>query len=254
MSGRDKQLDDEENEITAQPKSMPEELGMLVGHEQGLSVDPDDLGRAFLSDATEQGNFESARGGENDDLWASSSSSSDEALSGPNFDVDKDVWENTVNLTLQNGAGSISDPLIEDEDSDNDDGLHAIEDRDSGDIDLTQSSVQEASLFDHEADELGETEEPHVLITEDAHTHAKHPGVHAAPSRPMSARAPEGALGPARAASDKPSARPKAAAAKPAAKSVAPKATKKAIPPAKKATPAKASKPKVARSSAPRAR
>jgi hypothetical protein len=259
MSGRDKQWDDEENEITAQPKSMPEELGMLVGHEQGLSVDPDDLGRTFLSDATEQGNFESSRGGENDELWAGSSAS-DEALTGPNFEVDKDVWENTVSLTLQNGAGAVSDPLVEDEDSASDDGLHAVEDREAGDIDLTQNAVQEASLFDHEAEELGETEEPHVLITEDAHTHAKHHGVQAALARP-SAR-PEVAAPRASASSSvKPaskSAEPKAAnksvAPKAANKSVAPKATKKTVPPAKKPTPTKASRPQAARSSAPRAR
>lgn len=247
MSGRDKQLDDEENEITAQPKSMPEELGMLVGHEQGLSVDPEDLGRTFLSDATEQGNFESSRGGENDELWASSSATSDEALTGPNFEVDKDVWENTVSLTLQNGANSVSDPLVEDEDSANDDGLHAVENRDAGDIDLTQNAVQEASLFDHEAEEPGETEEPHVLITEDAHTHAKHHGAQPSPARP-SARA---------SAAPRASAEPQAAGAsrpKAASKSTAPKATKKTVPPAKKAAPSKAAKPKAARSSAPRAR
>lgn len=250
MSGRDKQLDDEENEITAQPKSMPEELGMLVGHEQGLSVDPEDLGRTFLSDATEQGNFESSRGGENDELW-SSSSANDEALTGPNFEVDKDVWENTVNLTLQNGAGAVSDPLVEDDDSASDDGLHAVEDRDTGDIDLTQNAVQEASLFDHEAEELGETEEPRVLITEDAHTHAKHHGVQAAPARP-SARA-EGDK--PRASTSSPSkAASKSAAPKAATKAAAPKATKKTVPPAKKPTKTTASKPKAARSSAPRAR
>lgn len=249
MSGRDKQLDDEENEITAQPKSMPEELGMLVGHEQGLSVDPEDLGRTFLSDATEQGNFESSRGGESDELWASSSAS-DEALTGPNFEVDKDVWENTVNLTLQNGAGAVSDPLVEDEDSASDDGLHTVGDRDTRDIDLTQNAVQEASLFDHEAEELGETEEPHLLITEDAHTHAKHPGVQAAPARPAGRDGEK----PRTAASSPSKAASKSVAPKAASKAAAPKATKKTVPPAKKPAKTTASKPKAARSSAPRAR
>ena len=178
MPGRDKsQVDGEEREITARPKSMPEELDMLVGHEQGLSVEPDELGRTWLSDATEQGNFESARGGENDDLWSSSGSTSDEALTGPSFDLGNDVWENTVNLTLQNGEGAFSDPRIKDEDSVSDAALHAFEDPDSGDIDLTQNAVQEASLFDHEAAELGETEGPHTVITDDVRTHAKRPRV-----------------------------------------------------------------------------
>jgi len=254
MPGRDKQRGDEETEITAQPKSLREELAVQVGHEQGLSVDPEDLGRTWLSDATEQGNFESARGGENDDLWASSAASSDEALPGPNFEVDKDVWENTVSLMLQNGEGAVSNPLVEDEDSANDDGLHAIADRESGDIDLTQSTVQEASLFDHEVDEPGETEGPHTVITEDSHMHARHPGVQLTPTRTQRAEAaarsstsaePSAASSAPRASSSKAASAPKAAPAK---------ASKTVRPPAKKPTSTKTTKSKAARSSAPRAR
>lgn len=246
MSGRDKQRDDEEMEITAQPKSVSEELAVQVGHEQGLSVDPEDLGRTWLSDATEQGNFESARGGENDELWVSSAAGSDEALPGPNFEVDKDVWENTVSLMLQNGEGAVSNPLVEDEDSISDDGLHAIADRDSGDIDLTQSSVQEASLFDHEVAEPGETEGPHTVITEDSHTHARHPAVQ---PPPLPARR-------AAAAPSSPSAKPKASSSKAssAPKAASAKGGKTVRPPPKKPTSARASKPKAARSGAPRAR
>jgi hypothetical protein len=258
MPGRDKQPGDEELEITAQPKSLGEELAVQIGHEQGLSVDPEDLGRTWLSDATEQGNFESARGGENDDLWASSAASSDEALPGPNFEVDKDVWENTVSLVLQNGAGAVSNPLVEDEDSVSDDGLHAIADRESGDIDLTQSSVQEASLFDHEVDEPGETEGPHTVITEDSHTHARHPGVQPAPAWGQGAVAAAKALvsteSPAKSSGPKSSA-PKASSSRATALKDAPSKGSKTIkPPAKKPPPAKASKPKAARSNAPRAR
>jgi hypothetical protein len=150
--------------------------------------------------------------------------------------------------------------LVEDEDSASDDGLHAVEDRNTGDIDLTQNAVQEASLFDHEAEELGETEEPHVLITDDAHTHAKHHGAQAAPTRAAprteSGKPRASASSPAKAASKSaaPKATSKSAVPKAASKSAAPKATKKTVPPAKKATPTKPSKPKAARSSAPRAR
>ena len=172
MSGRDRQFE-EEPELTAQPKSIPDELSELSVHEQGLSIDPEDLGLAFLSDATDQGNFESLRGGESDELWASSSASSDGAMPGPNFEVDHDVWENTVNLTMQNGARATSDPLVED----NDDGMHVVEDEESGDVDLTESVIQEGSLLDHETEELGETQAPESR-TDDSHMHGKMRGGH----------------------------------------------------------------------------
>lgn len=241
MSGRGRQIDDDEPEITAQPKSMPEELAASAGgHEQGLSVDPEDLGRTWLSDATEQGNFESASGGENDEQWLSASGNSDEARPGPNFEVDKDVWENTVSLTLQNGEGAVSDPLIEDEEGD---GMHLLEDdEESGDLDLTQTTIHEASLFDHEADELGETEPPAHVVTDDNHTHARHGSVQGRARPRASADA-----GPSKPTSTGSKSRETKAAA-PAKKTLPPKAKAKS-PASSKA----AAKPK-ARSSAPRAR
>jgi hypothetical protein len=174
MSGRVKKVD-EDIEITAQPKSISDELGQQAGHEQGLSVEPEDLGRAFLSDATEQGNFESARGGENEELWMSSAARTDDAITGPNFEVDHDVWENTVNLSIQNGETASVDPLVEEQD----DGLHMLDDDvESEDIDLTESVIQEASLLDHEGEELGETESPEIN-TDDSKSHGKRRGGHA---------------------------------------------------------------------------
>jgi hypothetical protein len=161
MSGRGKQRDDEASGITARPKGLQEELAARVRHEQGLSVAPDELGRTWLNDATEQGNFESERGATDDEP-----ASSDGALPGPSFDVDKSVWENTVNLTMQNGADAVCDPFVEDDDSARDRALHTFHDRKTGDIDLTQNSVQDASLFDHETAEPGETEPPHRVVTE----------------------------------------------------------------------------------------
>jgi hypothetical protein len=186
MSARDRDLD-QEPEITAQPKSISDELGMQSSHEQGLSVDPEDIGRTWLADATEQGNFESARGGENDELWASSSANGDEALPGPNFEVDHDVWENTVNLTLQNGESAASDPLIEGEEGD-DDGLHLIEGEGAEEVDLTEPVIHEASLLDHEAAEFGETESPNPR-TDDSKTHAQKRGGHAPKARSSASRA-----------------------------------------------------------------
>lgn len=44
-------------------------------------------------------------------------------------------------------------------------------------MDLTDETIQEASLLDHETDELGEVESPN-LRTDDTHTHGKRRGGH----------------------------------------------------------------------------
>lgn len=44
-------------------------------------------------------------------------------------------------------------------------------------IDLTEEAIQEASLLDHESDELGEVESP-TLRTDDTHTHGRRRGGH----------------------------------------------------------------------------
>ena len=168
MSPRQKQADVEEPELTAQPKSIDDELGLTEEHESGLSVDPDDLGRNFLSDAMDQGNFESDRRGDAADP-------SDAALTGPNFESDHDIWENTVNLTLQNGASDEDNALVED----SDDAIDALEDQSDG-LDLTESVIHSGSLLDREADELGATIEPDN-VTDDSHTHGKPRGGHPKP-------------------------------------------------------------------------
>jgi hypothetical protein len=183
--------DAEEREITARPKGIAQELGDAHRHESGLSVDPEDLGRQFLSEAMEQGNFESQRGGGADDLGVTAAASSDNALLGPNFEGDRSIWENTISLTLQNGGTDeaqeeLAPPSSSDEDEDEDelDGLRTL---DNTRLDLTEDVLQEASLLDHETETLGETESPE-LRTDDGHSHAKKRGGHArktprAPSR-----------------------------------------------------------------------
>lgn len=185
MSGRDKETM-EELEVTAQPKSIPEELTQPVS-EPGLSVDPEDLGRQFLADATEQHNFESLRGGDAADLYVTSAAPSDDALVGPNFESERTVWENTISLSMENGgpegaqqAVSPSSPL----DEELEDGLHLI-DPDS-DLDLTESTITEASLLDHEAETLGETTAPEIR-TDDSKSRAKKRGGHA-PKKAQKAR------------------------------------------------------------------
>jgi hypothetical protein len=86
--------------ITARPRTMAAEVSSIPIVESGLSVDADDLGAHFLSEATQQGNFESLRA-EQPELSIVDGAPSDEPLLGPNFDPDHDVWEQTVDLTLQ---------------------------------------------------------------------------------------------------------------------------------------------------------
>jgi hypothetical protein len=168
MSPRQKQADEEELELTAQPKSIEDELGLAEERDPGLSVDPDDLGRNFLSEALEQGNFESER-------RLDAADPGDGALTGPNFEADHDVWENTINLTLQNGASDGDNALVEDSDDD----IDALEDQSDG-LDLTENVIHSGSLLDSEADELGATIEPDN-ITDDGQTHGKPRGGHKKP-------------------------------------------------------------------------
>lgn len=190
MSARDRV--DDAPEVTARPKSMAEELSQSspVG-EVGLSIDPEDLGRQFLSGATEQGNFESSHGGDSADLWVNAAPPGDDALTGPNFESDASVWENTVALTMENGSPDgaqegVSQRAVDDDDSQAD-GLEMI-DRDGDDVDVTESVIKEASLLDHEADLLGETEAPNVR-DEDSNSRMKRRGGHAPKEQRATARA-----------------------------------------------------------------
>lgn len=182
MSRRQKRdREDDGFEITAQPTGVPDELSgrMSNVHQPGLSVDADDLGRTFLRDATEQGNFESEY---DDSAELAEGPQNDDPLSGPNFEISNDVWENTVNLTLQ-GADT-GEPLVDD----HVDGLRFMEDDDeqtsSDDLDLTENALHDASLLDRESDEYGETKSP-SLRTDDAHTHRKPRGGHKPKTKPV---------------------------------------------------------------------
>jgi hypothetical protein len=168
--------------ITARPKSLADEFeGLEREDQEGLAVSPEQLGTQFLEDAVEEGdNLVSLD--ERSDLDVTAASLSDQAFTGPNFEANQDVWENTVNFTLQEGAEESYEALdpapaaveLEDPDPEEFLDLSSPEERD---LDLTESSVHEASLFDHEAGELGEVEEPD-LITDDTRTHAHLRGGH----------------------------------------------------------------------------
>jgi hypothetical protein len=159
-----------EPEITAQPRPLSDDLGSLTG-EDGLSVDPDDLGAHFLSEAIEQGDL-SPRGAADYELSLQSGSETDAAMVGPNFESDNSLWEQTVGLAVQTAGGvdqlRASAAIAADE-------LDAAldeEDDEEQAVSVTESHIRELSLFDREAPESGETVSPEAQ-TEDGGHHAR---------------------------------------------------------------------------------
>ena len=127
--------------------------------EEGLSVDADELGERFLSDATEQGNFES-------ELEPQLS-----LLGGANTDepmVDGDdggatVWDQTIRRARSSGVREIADvAVVEDRGVDPDSPDDQDPDHAPRTVDIRQARVVGASLFDDEGEELGETRSPDV--------------------------------------------------------------------------------------------
>lgn len=166
---------------TARPKGLQEEFDAYAREdEMGLSVEPQELGRQFLEEAVQEGDYEThLEGSEAYDV--SSTPRGDDARPGPGFDVERNVWENSVNLTLQDGRKGSSEllppaPAILRDDEEEDEALYLdVEERD---LDLTEPVVREASLFDHEQGELGEVAQPE-LNTDDTHSHEHRRGGHA---------------------------------------------------------------------------
>jgi hypothetical protein len=165
-----------EPEVTAQPRSPAEgRKGHLV-EESGLSVAPEDLGRQFLSDATEQGNYESSQGGETSELALGEGAPSDDAMSGSAPEAGQSIWESTVSLSMQSGD-QLRDESLAGDSADTQESAEGEEE-----VDLTDENIREASLLDREADTLGETEEPSPR-TDDTRKRAARPA--ARPSRTL---------------------------------------------------------------------
>ena len=90
------------------------------------------------------------------------------------------MWENTVSLAMQNGGtdgATVEVTQVAVDDEDQQDGVRDIDPL-GGDVDLTEPVIQEASLLDHEGEELGEVEPPSIR-TEDSKSHGKRRGGHA---------------------------------------------------------------------------
>lgn len=172
---------EERGEISAYPRGPADGTGRLAAPESGLSVDPDDIGAQFLSHATEQRPSEwpadAASDAVGEEDWESAG-----GLAG-SFESDPGGWERAVTRSLRIAKLSSEFPRAQT-------GAHkkeraAPEERPThgwDEIDLTDESIQEASLFDHEGAELGEVESPR-LRTEDVHTHGRPRGGHLAHAR-----------------------------------------------------------------------
>jgi hypothetical protein len=146
-------------EITARPRSVSDEIAREDPTvDQGLSVDPEDLGSRYLSEAVEQGDFSS-------DPPAEAQASlfeppaGDEPLVGPNFETERSIWEQTVDLTLQTGgaARELRGPTFVAGDPLEERSREAIEEIKTAPVDIEPSTTREVSLFDRQGSEGDET-------------------------------------------------------------------------------------------------
>lgn len=160
----------EEAEITAWPSSLPDEVGSIAPPESDLSIDAEERGSRFLSDAVEQGM--SGR-----PIW-------DHEFEEPHFDARMgEELLRSFGLTPPrsrtttrprphpaNPLPNLAQPPLPND----------LEEfiATSDEIDLTEQTIREASLLDHESEEAGEVESPSVR-TDDTHTHGKRRGGHA---------------------------------------------------------------------------
>lgn len=163
---------EDEPQITAQPKRVADELLASPFAEPGLSVEPEDLGKQFLSDALEQDNFESLRGGETPDMYANNPSPSDAALTGANWEQDKSVWQHTVEMSLQNG--SIDEARVDASPEGADLGLEDRTGEEPEEVDMVHRTIRGGSLFDHEGAQPGEVMSPSIETDEMAASARKH--------------------------------------------------------------------------------
>jgi hypothetical protein len=152
-----------DDELTAQPRPLSDEFGASDGGQAGLSVDPENLGVRFLSEATEQGDalphplMES-------ELSPATGPDSDAVLTPPNFEHENTLWEQTVDLVTQtqNSADQLrGSPVITDDDDALEQELEREVQREmerephteeAPELRLPESDIRELSLLDREVD------------------------------------------------------------------------------------------------------
>lgn len=175
-----RKLGEEAERITVWPRAASDELGSIAPPESGLSVEPEEIGAQFLSNATEQG-LSDWSDAPDDDADVSGAEGDDEGagFDEASFELDPRGWERRITRSLRLGtfrpppAPKTGTRRALPDDTPREAHLgHALDE-----IDLTEEAIQEASLLDHESDEMGEVESP-VLRTDDTHTHGRRRGGH----------------------------------------------------------------------------
>lgn len=159
----------QETEVTVWPSSYPDDnIGSIAPADS--SLDPDELGRNFLSDAHEPSHTRHAQ-------W-------EEEVEEPFLDVKtgndilrsfglKPMPKRTTTRPLPHPAAGLPRMAAPRMPKEFDDFIVP-----SNDLDLTDQTIRETSLMDHESEETGEIESPNVR-TDDVHTHGKRRGGHA---------------------------------------------------------------------------
>jgi hypothetical protein len=152
-----------DDELTAQPRPLSDELGEADGGQAGLSVDPENLAVRFLSEATEQGDALPHPRMESE-LSPVAGPDSDAVLTPPNFEHENTMWEQTVDLVTQtrNAADQLrGSPVITDDDDLIEDELDREAQRELarepriGEEEpqrMPESDIRELSLFDRQVD------------------------------------------------------------------------------------------------------
>jgi len=159
-------------EFTAQPHSFSD-LGVVAHDESGLSIDPDELGNHFLSEAVEQGDLR-ARDAADLDLSMLGDPESDDR---PSTEIS--VWTRMVDLATDGGGASeqlrdaavFGADALEQERQSGPAELESESEREaeSGPIRMTDSAVRERSLLDQEGAGLDETIAPDNDMEDSGH-------------------------------------------------------------------------------------
>lgn len=162
-----------EPEVTAQPHSYVRELGVSSREESGLSIDPEELGNHFLTEAVEQGDL-NVRDDVALDLAMLGDPESDDRPS-----VEFSVWSRMVELANDGAspsaqlraAAEFGADALEAERSEGPAELEAESERQENgtSIRFTDSAIRDRSLLDQEGAAFDETISPEIDAEDGGH-------------------------------------------------------------------------------------
>jgi hypothetical protein len=140
-------------QVSARPRSLRDET-LDDAAEEGLSIEPEQMGRSFLRYATQQGQ----PGAEVvPELHADGAPPSDDSADASHFSSDASIWENTAGMLMEHGGtDDLNEQLLPPRIGEEHEGEEEVQ-RGVAEVDLTASVIEEASLLDEESTVLGET-------------------------------------------------------------------------------------------------